>query len=760
MHSSALGARLLLQGRLAALSAGRLSRHSQARFLHRGVRADGVAKGLARPKPAGGSAPRRHLTRFFVDGRLKRLEDAANANRSDARAELRFVKELGQHYPEAVVRRFESGRYAVNEAIAKEYLKALAHTGKMDAAPLEQILARAGVRTAARAEGGAAAASAERSSLDAALEAGLSSATSAAGSPGSSLSSTFRADAGSWGARIGGSNPAMAGTARSAGPLAGGTPEAPVHVSMVEAGWKTQVWRTVRLVAVAFVLMSAFGALMDDKGFSSRLGLSSAVHTAETSDKRFSDVVGMDEAKGELEEVVMYLKNPERFTRLGGKLPKGLLLMGPPGTGKTLLARAIAGEAGVPFFYASGSEFEEMYVGVGARRVRDLFEVAKKRSPCIIFIDEIDAVGGSRQLKDQAAMKMTLNQLLVEMDGFEQNAGVIVIGATNYAEALDDALMRPGRFDRHVAVPLPDVAGRKAILELYTGRIPTAGDVDVEVLARGTPGMSGAELSNLVNQAALKAAVDGLSGVDMAAFEFAKDKILMGSERRSAAISPETARMTAYHEGGHALVALMTPGADPIHKATIMPRGQALGMVTQLPEGDQTSMSRRQMVARLDVCMGGRVAEEIIFGEDEVTSGASSDLRQATRLARAMVAQWGFSDEIGVVFHEQGPNQTIKPSTSTQDKIDAEVKRLLVDSYNRAKSVLVTHRRELDRLAKALIEHETLTGKEVLDLVKKNKQPKKKLLAPRKAGAPPRKSPARGVGIKAGATAREGSARD
>jgi ATP-dependent metalloprotease len=358
--------------------------------------------------------------------------------------------------------------------------------------------------------------------------------------------------------------------------------------------------------------------------------------------------------------------------RQGGKLPSGLLLMGAPGTGKTLLARAIAGEAGVPFFYASGSEFEEMYVGVGARRMRDLFEAAKKRSPCIIFIDEIDAVGSSRQLKEQQAMKMTLNQMLVEMDGFEQNQGIIVIGATNYADILDDALTRPGRFDRHVVVPLPDIKGRKQILgtrslsfsrfslmtalifvlphvdflgadvaccdtELYAKKTPLAKDVDLSVLARGTPGMSGAELFNLVNQAALYASVKGETAVNMKAFEYSKDKIMMGAERKTAVISPETARMTAYHEGGHALVALKTAGADPVHKATIMPRGQALGMVMQLPAGDQTSQSRKQMLARLDVCMGGRVAEEMMFGADEVTSGASSDIRQATSLARSMV---------------------------------------------------------------------------------------------------------------------------
>merc|ERR1712070_405938 len=433
------------------------------------------------------------------------------------------------------------------------------------------------------------------------------------------------------------------------------------------------------------------------------------------SDKCFDDIKGAKEAKEELQEIVMYLKDPDRFTRLGGKLPKGMLLMGPPGTGKTLLARAIAGEAGVPFFYSSGSEFKEMYGGVGARRMRDLFEAAKKRSPCIIFIDEIDAVGSSRQLKEQQAMKMTLNQMLVEMDGFEQNQGIIVIGATNYADILDDALTRPGRFDRHISVPLPDIRGRKQILELYAKKTPLAKDVDLSVLARGTPGMSGAELFNLVNQAALYASVNGEKAVNMKAFEYSKDKIMMGAERKTAVISPETARMTAYHEGGHALVALKTAGADPVHKATIMPRGQALGMVMQLPSGDQTSISRKQMLAKMDVAMGGRVAEEIIFGVDEVTSGASSDIQQATSLARNMVMKWGTSDEIGVVFHDNDQ------SPETRAAIDREIQKMLTASYQRAKAILEAHRKDLDVIAKGLIERETLSGSELKALLESNR---------------------------------------
>jgi ATP-dependent metalloprotease len=442
---------------------------------------------------------------------------------------------------------------------------------------------------------------------------------------------------------------------------------------------------------------------------------------------RFGDVLGVDEAKSELEEIVEYLRNPGKFTRLGGKLPKGLLLLGAPGTGKTLLAKAIAGEAGVPFFYTSGSEFDEMYVGVGSRRVRDLFAAAATKSPCIVFIDEIDAIGGAKKLSAHSDSKATLNELLVQMDGFTSNSGVLVIGATNSKDRLDAALIRPGRFDKHVVVPLPDVKGRKQILELYGGRTVLAdgdGDsADWSVLARGTPGMSGAELCNLVNQAAIKAAMDGSEGVTHSVLEWAKDKILMGSERQSAVVTPETAKCTAYHEGGHALVGLMTPGSDPIHKATIMPRGTSLGMVMQLPEGDQNTMSKKQMLATLDVCMGGRVAEGLVFGDDNITTGACSDIQQASRLARAMVTKYGFSDEIGVVFHdgELGENA----AEETRQRIDKEVKKLCDESYQRATDLLRKYHKEHKSLSEALLEFETLTGKEIDDLVHKNIRPKR-----------------------------------
>ncbi|KAH1099746.1 hypothetical protein AAZX31_13G029000 [Glycine max] len=422
--------------------------------------------------------------------------------------------------------------------------------------------------------------------------------------------------------------------------------------------------------------------------------------------KTFKDVKGCDDAKQELEEVVEYLKNPSKFTRLGGKLPKGILLTGAPGTGKTLLAKAIAGEAGVPFFYRAGSEFEEMFVGVGARRVRSLFQAAKKKAPCIIFIDEIDAVGSTRK-QWEGHTKKTLHQLLVEMDGFEQNEGIILMAATNLPDILDPALTRPGRFDRHIVVPNPDVRGRQEILELYLQDKPIADDVDVKAIARGTPGFNGADLANLVNVAAIKAAVEGAEKVTAAQLEFAKDRIVMGTERKTMFISEESKKLTAYHESGHAIVALNTDGAYPIHKATIMPRGSALGMVTQLPSSDETSISKKQLLARLDVCMGGRVAEELIFGQDYVTTGASSDLHTATELAQYMVSNCGMSDAIGPV------NIKERPSSEMQSRIDAEVVKLLREAYDRVKALLKKHEKALHVLANALLEYETLSAEEI-----------------------------------------------
>ena len=438
----------------------------------------------------------------------------------------------------------------------------------------------------------------------------------------------------------------------------------------------------------------------------------------------FNDVAGVEEAKEDLQEVVDFLKDPSKFQKLGGKIPKGALLVGPPGTGKTLLARAVAGEAGVPFFSISGSDFVEMFVGVGASRVRDMFDQAKKNAPCIIFIDEIDAVGrhrGAGHGGGNDEREQTLNQLLVEMDGFEANEGIIMIAATNRPDVLDTALLRPGRFDRQVVVPNPDLVGREAILRVHMKPVPLAVDVDVKVIARGTPGFSGADLANLVNEAALMAARKDRKLVTMRDFEDAKDKVMMGAERKSMVMTEDEKKNTAYHEGGHAIVALKVPEADPVHKATIIPRGRALGMVMQLPEGDRYSQNFVQMTSRLAILMAGRVSEELIFGKDKVTSGASSDIQQATKLAKAMVTRWGYSDELGFVDYKQGEDEYgalgRDTSEATQQTIDAEVKRLVRAGYDDAKRILTENLDGLHRLAKTLLDLETLTGDEIAKIL-------------------------------------------
>ena len=443
----------------------------------------------------------------------------------------------------------------------------------------------------------------------------------------------------------------------------------------------------------------------------------------------FDDVAGVEEAKDDLEEIVEFLRDPQKFQKLGGRIPRGALLVGPPGTGKTLLARAIAGEANVPFFTISGSDFVEMFVGVGVSRVRDMFEQAKKNAPCIIFIDEIDAVGRHRGAGlggGNDEREQTLNQLLVEMDGFEANEGIILIAATNRPDVLDPALLRPGRFDRQVVVPRPDIIGREKILKVHVRKVPLAPDVDLRVIARGTPGFSGADLANLVNEAALLAARRSKRLVTQHEFEDAKDKVMMGAERRSMVMSEEEKTLTAYHEGGHALVALHQEASDPVHKATIIPRGRSLGMVMRLPERDMLSYTRAKLKADITVAMGGRVAEELIFGYEKVTSGASMDIKMATQLARAMVTQFGMSDKLGPLAYGDNEEEVFlghsiarqqNLSDETQKTVDEEIHRIVDESYERAKKILSENVDDLHIVARGLLEYETLTGEEIKDLL-------------------------------------------
>ncbi|CDH60215.1 atp-dependent peptidase [Lichtheimia corymbifera JMRC:FSU:9682] len=576
--------------------------------------------------------------------RLARLEQNANAAADNPAIQAELYKELRMaRRPDQVISRFERGRFAHDEECYKQYIAALVETGQQHKV-IPDIMQRLGRQGGEKAE--------------------LADVLAAGGARG------------------------------AAGELASGrTQKDPVYVVVEEARGYI-MWRILRWLGVtvtyAFCFLTVLSLAMENSGF---LKTTTAPQTEyEPSSQqvvKFSDVQGCDEAKQELEELVQFLKNPHKFTELGGKLPKGVLLTGPPGTGKTLLARAVAGEAGVPFFFMSGSEFDEMYVGVGARRVRDLFAAARRKAPSIVFIDEIDAIGSKRNPKDSTYIKQTLNQLLVDLDGFSQTEGVIFIAATNFPELLDKALVRPGRFDRMVNVPLPDVRGRMQILKHHMKSVIVASDVDVSTIARGTPGFSGAELANLVNIAAIQASRDSVREIQMQHLEFAKDKIIMGAERRSAVITDESKKLTAYHEGGHALVAYYTPGAMPLHKATIMPRGRALGMTVQLPEMDKDSFSRREYLAQLDICLGGRIAEELIFGDENVTSGAHSDIVKATEVAKRMVRHYGMSERIGPVDYDDEAMQFL--SSDTKQLIEAEIKSFVMEAEGRAREVLTKH---------------------------------------------------------------------
>lgn len=579
--------------------------------------------------------------------------------------------------PDYVVQRYRSDQFASNSACAKLYMKAL---GDVYGPEEAQAIA-----------------SSKSNELPAETLQGIGQAVGARGKSGMSVSK-------------GGS----------------GSKSSPIHI-MVEESWFSTIFKVIRFFAIfGFIVWASMVTLqlfLEGTGFVKRIsGQQNSEVRPEVQSTRFSDVHGCDEAKEELQELVDFLKSPDKFNSLGGKLPKGVLLVGPPGTGKTLLARAVAGEAGVPFFYMSGSEFDEIYVGVGAKRVRELFNAARAKAPAIVFIDELDAIGGKRNERDATYAKQTLNQLLTDLDGFDQNSGVIFLAATNFPQLLDKALTRPGRFDRHVVVPLPDVRGRMAILKHHLRNIQLATDVDIGVLAQATPGFSGAELENIVNQAAVRASKQKASRVSMPDFEWAKDKIMLGAERRSAVIQPKDKLMTAYHEGGHALVAMFTPGADPLYKATIMPRGNALGITFQLPEMDRVSVSKKQFLAMIDVCMGGKVAEELVYGPDLVTSGATSDIQKATDVAYSMVTQMGMSETFGNIdLHTQYQDL----SSETREKIWADVHKILEEGRNRATKLLTERRSELDLIAKALLEYEDLDRVEMEKIVRGESLPGK-----------------------------------
>jgi len=583
--------------------------------------------------------------------RLKDLETRANSNPNDADVQAKYMKELIKTKPLEVQKRFESRNFIMNEESEKCYLLALAKLNKYEDIRIENFLGRKG--------------------------------GSYSGGSGGSTQGTF------------------------------GHSGKPIPV-VVTKTWAGVLWNF--MLSPWLIILVILGIIVYwPRGSSSSMeDLFTVQKTHDLVTKvttKFDDVKGVDEAKEELQEVVDFLKNPSKYAKIGARLPKGILLTGPPGTGKTLMARAIAGEAGVPFFYCSGSSFEEVFVGVGSKRIRQLFEDARKSAPCIIFIDEIDSVGGKRSKYSLNSRDNTLNQLLTEIDGFQQTKGIMVVAATNFPESLDKALTRPGRFDKQIVVSLPDVKGRKSIVDLYLSKTKPASDVDSSVIARGIPGFTGADIQNLINLAAIKAALKGKSVVDMRAIEEAKDDILMGVKRKTEQ-TRENLKFTAYHEGGHALVAHYTPGADPVHKLTIIQRGRALGVTVQLPEGERLSYSRKQMMAHLAVCMGGRAAEELIFGDDHVTNGASSDIEAATSLARAMVLHWGMNNKIGQVWHDEE-----KMSESERKIVDDEVRILIQQSYDYAQTLLKNHERELHSLADALLEHEILSGEQMKDIL-------------------------------------------
>ncbi|KAH6633094.1 P-loop containing nucleoside triphosphate hydrolase protein [Boeremia exigua] len=627
---------------------------------------------LRQPRPGMvglGLAQQRSLFGGPSRDQLARLEDAANNNPNSATTQASFYSAVMRaNMPQIVIDRYNTGQFATNGISDRLYRQALEKTGQAGAG---------------NAQGG---------------NNGLTP-------------QQIQAVSQAVGANMGAG---QIGKARGGV----GVKSDPVYVVVEESLWNV-IFKWVRWLAgfalAAYVSLILITLFVETSGVLKKVGggTSSEVRP-ETQNTRFSDVHGCDEAKEELLDVVDFLKHPERYNKLGGRLPKGVLLIGPPGTGKTLLARAVAGEAGVPFFYMSGSEFDEVYVGVGAKRVRELFTTARAKAPAIVFIDELDAIGGKRKSRDANYHRQTLNQLLNDLDGFDQSTGVIFIAATNHPELLDSALLRPGRFDRHVQVELPDVGGRLAILKYHTKKIRLSPEIDLSTIARGTPGFSGAELENLANSAAIRASKLQAKFVSLNDLEWAKDKITMGSEKKTRAVPLQDKIHTAYHEGGHALVGLFTKGYSDVHKATILPRGHAAGITFFLPQ-EEHHHTRSQYIRQLQVCMGGKMAEEIIFGADNVADGASGDIQQATQLAYSMVTACGFSDMLGNVDFKSNYEMV---SPETKRLIDNEVRRLIDEARTSAKELLNSKRTELDRLAEALVQYETLDKAEILKVIK------------------------------------------
>ncbi|KAG4304961.1 hypothetical protein PORY_001636 [Pneumocystis oryctolagi] len=631
-----------------------------------------------------------HHNRYLSD-----LEEKANIHINDPKQQYAFYKALSDIYPEFIISRYEHSGAARNKECDLIYAKALEDVGHVEKA----LIVRKYIN----------------------IDPKDVSSTNTTQNSENIFSNTQEIPSGSASNNQSSLlNPSYKSIFQS---FSEDSKKNPIYV-ITEESRQAKIFKWVKFllsftfVGYIFLLLSSIFA--ESAGVLRSINKSQDIEASGNNlpDVKFSDICGVDEAKEELQEVVDFLKNPQKFTSLGGKLPKGVLLVGPPGTGKTMLAKAVAKEAGVSFFFMSGSEFDEMYVGIGAKRVRELFNIAKEKSPSIVFIDELDAIGSKRNPKDSAYIKQTLNQLLVELDGFSSKEGVVIMAATNFPQSLDPALTRPGRFDKHVVVPLPDVRGRLSILKHHSKKIKVAQDIDLSVLARGTPGFSGADLQNLVNQAAIKSSKSNSTSVSMKDFEWARDKILMGTERKSAFITEESKRNTAYHEGGHALVALYTPGAMKLHKATIIPRGNSLGMVMQLPDMDKDSESRKEFLAKIDVALGGRVAEELTLGKENVTSGSLNDIQNATAIAKAMVTQYGMSDKVGPIAYDQDLSRL---SSSTKALVESEIKTLLEEAQARATNILKTHKKELDRLAKALIEFETLTSEEIEKVIRGEK---------------------------------------